>query len=550
MGEAQKGQFLVPVDVVLIVPPAFREAELSVPPLGAVSLATYLNMKGHRTIIVDLDLKRRMSEVLGLTTHTFETLKRKSPEELFRILGGEDLPDPYHAIIDRYTGEIPSSDGQIYGFSVHTIYHFLPALLIAKWIKGQTRGSTIVMGGPVITSFGYHVMERFPFIDFMIRGYSEGIFERLCTAIKNKENPATVGGVVGHGAAYRQPRPEEVVPLEKVPMPDFSLLPLEGYKANIRGDRALVLPYLISKGCPNLCAFCTDPTMNPPQYKSRRKVVAELQKLSEAASCSFYVFADSTLNKSRDRLQQLCHSLIESGLEIRWGAYCRLDNLDEETIRLMKQAGCTYLFFGIESASRHILHSIGKDVSIDHVERNLRLVSQAGIRSVLSFVVGFPHETPEDITSTCEFIRRNKGDIDVAFVNIFQLEHDSPFHRSPESFGIKNLRFVQSSHFFHRYNYIFDESEGLMWEKKKRQQQNHLKKVRRTIFEEIVVKNDPLLRLLPFRVYHALVTLKHRSSLIGRLFSLYNRHGGRSPVNSIHSQFDSVLNRELHPLKN
>ena len=63
----------------------------------------------------------------------------------------------------------------------------------------------------------------------------------------------------------------------------------------------------------------------------------------------------------------------------------------------------------MESGSQRVLdNSIQKDITIENVYRTFGLARQAGIKSLMFIMVGFPGETKEDIKMSADLIKRIK----------------------------------------------------------------------------------------------------------------------------------------------
>ena len=74
----------------------------------------------------------------------------------------------------------------------------------------------------------------------------------------------------------------------------------------------------------------------------------------------------------------------------------RLDTVDEDLLRLMREAGCHALYFGIETPSPSLQRTIGKRLPMDRFDVVLGCLSSLGIHATFSFITGFPTETADD----------------------------------------------------------------------------------------------------------------------------------------------------------
>jgi len=93
-----------------------------------------------------------------------------------------------------------------------------------------------------------------------------------------------------------------------------------------------------------------------------------------------------------------------------WACNSRVDNLDMETMRLVKDAGCKQLIFGFESGSQRMLDILNKGTTVELNKRAIEMCHEVGLLATGSFMIGNPTETVEDIRETQNFIKENKPD--------------------------------------------------------------------------------------------------------------------------------------------
>ena len=100
--------------------------------------------------------------------------------------------------------------------------------------------------------------------------------------------------------------------------------------------------------------------------------------------------ARATLGERREFIRGLFDYLKTSGLE--WGCQSRVDTIEPELLASARAAGCTYIYFGAESASEEQLEDMNKEQSREGIIRALEMVRHAGIRIGLSMLFGMPSE--------------------------------------------------------------------------------------------------------------------------------------------------------------
>lgn len=169
------------------------------------------------------------------------------------------------------------------------------------------------------------------------------------------------------------------------------------------------------RGCMARCNFCVYPqTMHGHQYRLRtpENVVAEFEYIAEnLPQIKEIVFEDDTFTAKKERVVAICDLIIEKGLNkrFRWLCNARV-NLDFETMKKMKQAGCHLIIPGIESASQQILNNIKKGTTIKQINEYVNNAKKAGLLVHACYMVGNKGETHETMQETLQLALRLNTD--------------------------------------------------------------------------------------------------------------------------------------------
>ena len=92
------------------------------------------------------------------------------------------------------------------------------------------------------------------------------------------------------------------------------------------------------------------------------------------------------------RFPRVSDAMMEARLPVEWMVNHRTDIDLHGLLPKMKTAGCWAMFFGIESASARLQKEFRKGLKRDGVVSTIRSLSDLGIASTCSFVIGFPTE--------------------------------------------------------------------------------------------------------------------------------------------------------------
>jgi anaerobic magnesium-protoporphyrin IX monomethyl ester cyclase len=180
--------------------------------------------------------------------------------------------------------------------------------------------------------------------------------------------------------------------LDELPPPAKHLFPLSRYLAlDVHAS------ILTGRGCPFNCIFCVGSKMGGRRvrYRNPKLIVDEVE---QAVSSGF-----TEINFEDDHLNALCDEIIARGLKFNWSAFSRVDTVNLEILRKMKQAGCTWLLYGVESGNQEILDTIKKKITLEKVRDAVRMAKEAGIDILASFIVGLPGESVETLKQSMQF---------------------------------------------------------------------------------------------------------------------------------------------------
>jgi len=95
----------------------------------------------------------------------------------------------------------------------------------------------------------------------------------------------------------------------------------------------------------------------------------------------------------------------------------RITDADEELFKKMKKAGVKSLEFGIESGNQEVLDYYNKRITLDAVEKTIKLSKKMGFLTIGNFILGAPIETDKHINDTVSFAKKLK--LDFAFFYAF-----------------------------------------------------------------------------------------------------------------------------------
>ncbi len=363
--------------ILLINPIAERYTRGIANPLGLLSIATYLDRRGHEVKILDRSLK---------ATNIKKELESYMPD--------------------------------VVGVSVYSMKSFTDSVKVSK--AAQKFGvKKVVWGGPFVSLAPKLALDE-GCVDIISIGEGEETWLELLTAIENGDDLENVKGLAffKNGELYKT-ADREFMDLSKCGPIDFKFIDVEKYLFTEYGCNRVFALYM-SKGCIGSCAFCYNREFHRCTYRARpvEDFLSEVKYLVENHGVDCIYFADELWCVTKEEMQSQCRAFKASGIDFKWGVQTRIGIFDGDDFKTMYDAGCRWIDFGIESGSPSMLKKIRKGIPYDKIEPTFEACSEAGLISLANFIVGFPDETPEQLMETIALAKRIKATQRTFFVFI------------------------------------------------------------------------------------------------------------------------------------
>ncbi|MBD3207963.1 MAG: radical SAM protein [Candidatus Nealsonbacteria bacterium] len=267
------------------------------------------------------------------------------------------------------------------------------AIKIVK--KAKNNGIRTILIGPHGTVTPEQLLKDSPEIDFIVRGEPERTVEEIVSGeIKSK-----IKGIsyFQNGKFFHNEN-GELIELDELPLPAYDLLPMEKYNYNVKDFPKPFTIMETSRGCPYRCIFCFK-AMHGKGYRVRspEKVIEEIKYLVREFGIKSIYFQDLEFTLNRERVMDICKSIIKNNIKISWACASRVNDVDLELLKTMKKAGCKNISFGVESLSPIILEKIKKGTSLKEIARAYNLCQEAGINFNGFYTVGHPGESAKTV---------------------------------------------------------------------------------------------------------------------------------------------------------
>jgi len=244
-------------------------------------------------------------------------------------------------------------------------------------------------------------------LDSIIRGEPEMTALDLANQLKGRDRLRYVQGLSyrGNPTFVNNPAREFINNLDLLPFPARDLLKNERYKMPIY-NRPYTL-VITARGCPNNCSFCTANIYYGSKIRMRspENVLDEVEEILNVHKIKDITFWADTFTFDRRYVLKICEGIKKRGLKFRWMANARVDRVDPEMLKKMRETGCQILSFGVESGVQKILNRINKNITLKQIRQTFKWVRASGIESAAHIIFGLPGETEKTIQQTIKFVK-------------------------------------------------------------------------------------------------------------------------------------------------
>lgn len=394
-------------DVVLFSPPS-RMINHYRPSVGLLYVGGYLTHMGLRVKIIDVPLKEQVRD-------------KKFFDNLENI-----IEDVYQRMLDDFR----QVKTKIVGISCYTP-EYCEVVKLARTIKKIDESVTIIVGGIHPTLYPQDFFDGETGVDICILGEGELTTYELCQSILNngKIDLSEIRGIAYFDSKLQRvvytPRRPLAENLDDISFPDYTLIDMQYYtNANpyaIRGCFLRSMYLLATRGCPSQCTFCVAKKLREfnggGRVRSAKSLIEELKELKEKYAIDSFYFIDDLFAIDKNNVRKFCNLLKIEKMGLVWGCSSKVSALNKEIIKVMAEAGCIQIDFGVERGSNNALRLIKKGQNIEMVKNVFNFCHKDGIRTFANMLVNLPGETEGDLNDILLLL--DKLNPEVVSINIF-----------------------------------------------------------------------------------------------------------------------------------
>jgi radical SAM superfamily enzyme YgiQ (UPF0313 family) len=271
-----------------------------------------------------------------------------------------------------------------------------------------------IAGGGLISSVPEPAM-RAVGADIGVIGEGEVTSVELVQALMHGTPLQRVQGIIFRnslGALEKTEKRPYIMDLDAIPFPDLAGLDVERYLdmqlanntfSTFPVDTPRAVPLVASRSCPYQCSFCYHPLGNKYRQRSITNIMAEIDTLQADFNINgLTVYDELFVQKNNvDRVAAFCAGMKERG--IHWRVSLRVDCITDALLAMLKDSGCFYIGYGIESADNEVLKSMGKNITVEQIEWALKATVEHGIGIQGNFIFGDSREDETTVQRTLDW---------------------------------------------------------------------------------------------------------------------------------------------------
>lgn len=280
---------------------------------------------------------------------------------------------------------------------------------LGRRLKERYPQRKIIIGGPFVT-LNEAVAEE-DWVDYAIIGEGEEAIVELVDALESRSSVEHIMNLIYKraGGTIKKPVRRLVEDLDSLPMPDRDIyLKYRSFK-NITVKR-----FISGRGCPYLCNFCFNRLLlNMYKEKGRYirkhsvdRVCEEINEMRSKAVVKTVHFSDDIFFTHRKWIEEFAQ-IYPKKVGIPFQCNLTATVVNEDTIRVLKEAGLRGVGIGLESGVERIRRDVlGKNFTNREIIEVVEILHKYNIEIYTYNMIALPEEGIEDAIETLELNRR------------------------------------------------------------------------------------------------------------------------------------------------
>ena len=248
---------------------------------------------------------------------------------------------------------------------------------------------------------------------------------------------------------------------------------------------------------------------------------------------------DDTVTVNYNWVKEFCNALKKEKLNLIWSCQVRVNTINEEILKMMKESGCLQVDIGAESGSDKVLKNLQKDTDVETIKKAFRATKKVGMRTFASYIIGNPGETKEDVELTRKLAEEVKADMSMFCILV-------PYPGSELFEMAKDNKWMNENAFVFSDKWQNKQSEDPVMEINFNKEE--LVRIRASLENEFSISNHKLIAIGFFRNPKYLFSLgysmiRHFNEVSKSLIESVKKGKSRLVLETIYQKFNEELRR-------
>jgi anaerobic magnesium-protoporphyrin IX monomethyl ester cyclase len=280
---------------------------------------------------------------------------------------------------------------------------------LCKVINTYKKDAWLVLGGHGPSAIPEYILKTTN-ADIVVIGEGE---ETIIDLINYKINNRDITKVLGiaynlNGEVRINERRKPIQKLDNIPFPEWSIFPMNEYTSCLKfygmNSEEKSLPIITSRGCTNRCNFCYR-LEKGIRFRSIPNIIDEIRVLNEKYGVTFFAMNDELFLFSKKRLFEFKDALEQNNLKIKYECQARVDIFNDEIAQCLKDSGCTFVNFGMESADQKVLDLMNKHTTVKQNTDAAKIARKHNIAYGLNILWGNIGDTEQSLKDDVQLIK-------------------------------------------------------------------------------------------------------------------------------------------------
>jgi len=382
-----------------------RETILRIPMAVSILCASIKNA-GHDVSVFDTTFLGKKFKTDIHYSEQKRTVKKSKIEDFIGELDNRSLQEIVQSAINEYSPDL---------IAVSLLErNYSQAMSVLKEIKKYSNAPVLV--GGILPTISPDFVINIDEVDMICLGEGEGAIVDLCNAISQNKDCIDIPNlwIKQNNKIYKNSL-RQLIDIDQVPEQDWTPFDsrhlYRAYKGNVYNNGT----FEFARGCLKVCSFCVAPQLRKAQsnighyhrFKSPERIVQEIENKCNAYDLNLIHFGDTDFLFGMEKQTLETFSMLyKKHIDLPFLIQTSAEAINDEKMRLLKNAGCDNISVGVESGSERIRKQIiHKYVPKKKIVDAFQIGRKYQIRMTANYMLGLPDETEEDIMDSIKLNR-------------------------------------------------------------------------------------------------------------------------------------------------